>query len=205
MHAVSPSPYAAKNADDRSPTGWRCRSGGARSPQLSRVPRRELHARAHSYVAVSRRGAGQDVLMAADGLDNDEIASLTRREIVSEWRQRFFERCARHLRGLRAEDSRRSRPAGWTCLQSPPGRFWPPRCCVTTGATALHLVLSEPPDGSVRRRIRDDLGGPLSWDIAFLILGAILILTRLAVTRWGAAVAVQRIDGSGPVEQARLK
>jgi transposase len=34
------------------------------------------------------------VLMAAAGLDNDEIAARldTRREIVSKWRKRFFER-----------------------------------------------------------------------------------------------------------------
>ncbi|MDQ4069540.1 MAG: helix-turn-helix domain-containing protein [Actinomycetota bacterium] len=33
------------------------------------------------------------VLMAAEGLDNDEIAARldTRREIVSKWRKRFFE------------------------------------------------------------------------------------------------------------------
>ena len=33
------------------------------------------------------------VLMAADGLDNDEIGARldTRREIVSKWRKRFFE------------------------------------------------------------------------------------------------------------------
>ena len=33
------------------------------------------------------------VLMAAEGLDNDEIAERldTRREIVSKWRKRFFE------------------------------------------------------------------------------------------------------------------
>jgi len=33
------------------------------------------------------------VLLAAEGLDNDEIAARldTRREIVSKWRKRFFE------------------------------------------------------------------------------------------------------------------
>jgi transposase len=33
------------------------------------------------------------VLMAAEGLDNDQIAARldTRREIVSKWRKRFFE------------------------------------------------------------------------------------------------------------------
>lgn len=32
------------------------------------------------------------ILMAADGLDNDEIAARldTRREVVSQWRKRFF-------------------------------------------------------------------------------------------------------------------
>ena len=49
------------------------------------------------------------VLMAAEGLDNDEIASRlsTRREIVSKWRKRFF---AERLDGLE-ERPRRGRPS----------------------------------------------------------------------------------------------
>jgi transposase len=49
------------------------------------------------------------VLMAADGLENSEIAARldTRREIVSKWRKRFFER---GLAGLE-EGDRGGRPA----------------------------------------------------------------------------------------------
>jgi transposase len=48
------------------------------------------------------------VLMAAEGLDNSEIAARldTRREIVSKWRKRFFER---GLAGLE-EGDRGGRP-----------------------------------------------------------------------------------------------
>jgi transposase len=49
------------------------------------------------------------VLLAADGLRNDEIAARldTRREIVSKWRKRFFEQ---GLAGLE-ERPRRGRPS----------------------------------------------------------------------------------------------
>ena len=49
------------------------------------------------------------VLMAAEGLENSEIAARldTRREIVSKWRKRFFER---GLAGLE-EGDRGGRPA----------------------------------------------------------------------------------------------
>lgn len=56
--------------------------------------RRELEDRARKYTLpyydVVR---AKIVLMAAEGLDNDEIARCldTRREIVSKWRKRFFE------------------------------------------------------------------------------------------------------------------
>ena len=45
------------------------------------------------------------ILMAADGLDNDQIAARldTRREVVSQWRKRFFKE---RLAGLEA----RARP-----------------------------------------------------------------------------------------------
>jgi len=54
------------------------------------------------------------ILMAASGMDNDEIAARldTRREVVSQWRKRFFER---RLAGLE-EGSRPGRP-----------RVFPPR------------------------------------------------------------------------------
>jgi transposase len=48
------------------------------------------------------------ILMAADGMDNDAIAARldTRREVVSQWRQRFFEE---RLAGLE-ERTRPGRP-----------------------------------------------------------------------------------------------
>ncbi len=48
------------------------------------------------------------ILMAADGMDNDEIAARldTRREVVSQWRQRFF---SERLAGLE-ERARPGRP-----------------------------------------------------------------------------------------------
>ena len=54
------------------------------------------------------------ILMAADGMGNDEIAARldTRREVVSEWRQRFFKE---RLAGLE-ERARPGRP-----------RVFPPR------------------------------------------------------------------------------
>ena len=62
--------------------------------RLSRDERRELEARARKYTLPYRDVVrAKIVLMAAAGLDNDEIAARldTRREIVSKWRKRFFE------------------------------------------------------------------------------------------------------------------
>lgn len=61
---------------------------------LSAGQRRELEARARRYTLPYREVVrAKIVLMAADGLDNDEIAGRldTRREVVSKWRKRFFE------------------------------------------------------------------------------------------------------------------
>jgi len=61
---------------------------------LSVGQRSELEARARRYTLPYRDVVrAKIVLMAADGYDNDEIASRldTRREIVSKWRKRFFE------------------------------------------------------------------------------------------------------------------
>ena len=61
---------------------------------LSPEQRVELEARARRYTLPYRDVVrAKIVLMAADGLDNDEIAARldTRREIVSKWRKRFFE------------------------------------------------------------------------------------------------------------------
>ena len=62
--------------------------------ELSTEQRRELEARARKYTLPYRDVVrAKIVLMAADGLGNDEIADRldTRREIVSKWRKRFFE------------------------------------------------------------------------------------------------------------------
>jgi transposase len=62
--------------------------------ELSAEQRRELEARARKYTLPYRDVIrAKIVLLAAQGLDNDEIAARldTRREIVSKWRKRFFE------------------------------------------------------------------------------------------------------------------
>jgi transposase len=61
---------------------------------LTAEQRHELEARARRYTLPYRDVVrAKIVLMAAQGLDNDEIAVRldTRREIVSKWRKRFFE------------------------------------------------------------------------------------------------------------------
>ena len=61
---------------------------------LSPEQRVELEARARRYTLPYRDVVrAKIVLMAAAGMDNDEIAARldTRREIVSKWRKRFFE------------------------------------------------------------------------------------------------------------------
>jgi transposase len=68
-----------------------------RSPyvlELTAAQRTELEARARRYTLPYREVVrAKIVLLAAAGLDNDEIAARldTRREIVSKWRKRFFE------------------------------------------------------------------------------------------------------------------
>ena len=62
--------------------------------RLTAAERRELEARARRYTLPYRDVVrAKIVLMAAEGLGNDEIAVRldTRREIVSKWRKRFFE------------------------------------------------------------------------------------------------------------------
>jgi transposase len=61
---------------------------------LTAAQRRELEARARRYTLPYRDVLrAKMILMAADGLDNDQIATCLdcRREIVSKWRKRFFE------------------------------------------------------------------------------------------------------------------
>lgn len=89
-----------------------------RSPyviELDGDERRVLEARASKYTLPYRDVVrARIVLLAATGLRNDEIAARLslRREVVSKWRRRFFER---RLPGLE-ELPRRGRPA-----------FFPPR------------------------------------------------------------------------------
>jgi transposase len=77
--------------------------------ELSEQERKVLEAQARRYTLPYRDVVrAKIVLMAADGLDNDEIAARlsTRREIVSKWRKRYF---TERLGGL-AERPRRGRP-----------------------------------------------------------------------------------------------
>lgn len=64
------------------------------SIDLSREERQSLEAQSRRYTLPYRDVVrAKIVLMAAQGIDNDEIALRldTRREIVSKWRKRFFE------------------------------------------------------------------------------------------------------------------
>jgi transposase-like protein len=61
---------------------------------LTVAQRRELEARARRYTLPYRDVVrAKIVLLAASGMDNDEIAAHldTRREVVSKWRKRFYE------------------------------------------------------------------------------------------------------------------
>ena len=84
-----------------------------RSPfgiSLDAEARETLERRSRRYTLPYREVIrAQLVLLAAEGLDNDDIAARlnTRREVVSKWRKRFFEE---GLAGLE-ERPRRGRPA----------------------------------------------------------------------------------------------
>ena len=78
--------------------------------ELSPEERTALVSRARKYTSSYRDVIrAKIILLAADGLSNDQIAQRvdTPRQIVSKWRKRFFER---RLAGL-DEQSRRGRPA----------------------------------------------------------------------------------------------
>jgi len=80
--------------------------------KLTEEVRAVLQGRARKYTLPYRDVfRSQIVLLAADGLRNDEIARRlnTRREVVSLWRKRFYEE---GLAGLE-ERSRRGRPASF--------------------------------------------------------------------------------------------
>jgi hypothetical protein len=84
---------------------------------LTGKERRQLEARARQYTLPYRDVIrAKIVLLAAEGLGNDQIAARldTRREIVSKWRKRFFEE---GVTGLE-ERPRRGRPT----VFSPGGR-----------------------------------------------------------------------------------
>lgn len=77
--------------------------------ELSDEQRQVLEARARKYTLPYREVVrAQMVLLAAQGLGNDEIAARlnTRREVVSMWRKRFFQE---GLAGLE-ERPRRGKP-----------------------------------------------------------------------------------------------
>ena len=79
------------------------------SIELSRQEERELRRRADKYtLPYFQVVRAKMILLAADGLANDQIASRldTRREVVSMWRKRFFEE---RVAGL-DERSRPGRP-----------------------------------------------------------------------------------------------
>lgn len=92
-----------------------------RSPfgiSLDAETRETLEHRSRRYTLPYREVIrAQLVLLAAEGLDNDDIAARlnTRREVVSKWRKRFFEE---GLAGL-DERPRRGRPA--RCSPQPRG------------------------------------------------------------------------------------
>jgi uncharacterized membrane protein len=45
--------------------------------------------------------------------------------------------------------------------------------------------------------VRDDLGGPVSWDIGFLVFGAVLVVVGVALVK-AVAVVEDRAPGPGP-------
>lgn len=80
---------------------------------LSRTEARELSRRALKYTLPYYQVVrAKMILLAADGLNNDEIAAClhTRREIVSLWRKRFFEE---RLAGLE-DQARPGRPRAFS-------------------------------------------------------------------------------------------
>ena len=77
--------------------------------RLSVTEAAELHRRSTKYtLPYSKVQRAKIILMAAEGLENSEIAARlnTRRDVVSEWRKRFF---LERLTGLE-ERSRPGRP-----------------------------------------------------------------------------------------------
>lgn len=48
--------------------------------------------------------------------------------------------------------------------------------------------------------VRDDLGGPLSWDIGFLVLGGLLVAGGWVLQRQGERNLARRVRDTGPME-----
>jgi uncharacterized membrane protein len=69
---------------------------------------------------------------------------------------------------------------------APPWRHHVGTLCIGWGA--FNLV-----EGIIDH-VRDDLGGPRSWDIGFLAFGALLVLAGVTLTRSGATV----VNTTGP-------
>ena len=134
---------------------------------------RTLESRARRYTLPYREVIrAQLVLLAAEGLDNDDIAARlnTRREVVSKWRKRFFEE---GLAGLE-ERPRRGRPARFSPpasrLRSRPSRAscrrrWACRCrgcrCPTSQAEVLRRgLVAEISETTIWRWLSDDAIAP---------------------------------------------
>ena len=80
---------------------------------LSRIERRELESQARKYTSpYSSVVRAKIVLLAADGLSNDQIGSRLSvpRQIVSKWRKRFFDQ---RTAGLH-DEPRTGRPPGFS-------------------------------------------------------------------------------------------
>src|ERR1700693_238861 len=125
-----------------------------RSPyriSLSRVEERELQKRAAKYtLPYFQVVRAKMVLLAAQGLANDEIAASlgTRREVVSLWRKRFFEE---RLAGLE-ERPRPGRPRTFPPRVGRSGEG--PRLCIARQPRPSALALEHLRLGPVRLSLR---------------------------------------------------
>ena len=87
---------------------------------------------------------------------------------------------------------------------APPWRHHVGTLCIGWGAFNLvegiidHQILDI-------HHVRDDLGGPRSWDIGFLALGALLVLAGVTLTRSGATVVTQRVRLPRSIEQTKRR
>jgi len=112
-------------------SSWRSLLIPRKSPfdiELSAAEAEELNRRSAKYtLPYFKVIRAKMILMAAAGIDNDEIAARldTRREAVSQWRKRFFKE---RLAGLE-ERARPGRPRVFPPKSSPlRSRRWPASC-----------------------------------------------------------------------------